>query len=91
MVLVVTSYLRIRRKWKESKEIESGQVFVYAIAYVRSNGFERVAVLPIGLVRKAPTLSHPTHLANFLQLALGNSYWPIQLTLGNRLANLEPS
>ena len=63
--LVVTSYLRIRRKSKESKEIDPsgwgkfaeivgddriGQVFVYVIA--GSNGFERVAVLPIGSVRK---------------------------------------
>ena len=50
---------RNRRKWtpqgrgnsQKSGDDPIGQVFVYVIA--GSNGFERVAVLPIGLVRKA--------------------------------------
>ena len=59
MVLVVTSYLRIRRKSKESKEIDDriGQVFVYVIA--GSNGFERVVVLRrSGWSEKRPSIIH---------------------------------
>ena len=79
-ILVVKSYLRFLRKSKESKEIgplRVGEIrrnpatialivfFVYVIA--GSNGFERVAVLPIGLVRKALfTIPHFRHV--FLNL-----------------------
>ena len=66
VVLVVTSYMRIRRKHRKNRgkstpqgrknSPKSGQdrisqVFTYVIA--GSNGFEWVAVLPIGSVRKA--------------------------------------
>ena len=65
-------------KSKESKEIDPqgrknspksgqdriGQVFVYVIA--GSNGFERVAVLPIGSVRKAAF--HDSEKPHFLDI-----------------------
>ena len=66
MVLVVTSYLRIRHKIEGiegNRLLRAGKIlrnpatitllkfFIYVIA--GSNGFERVAVLPIGSVRKA--------------------------------------
>ncbi len=60
LMVFVIPYLRIRLKSKESKEIDSAeegklvdridQLFAYVIA--GSIGFERVAVLAIGLVRK---------------------------------------
>ena len=58
---ITTPYLRIHRKWKELKEIDPkirrnlvtvawAKSFTYIIA--GSIGFERVAVVTIGLVRK---------------------------------------